>query len=246
MTIVGVIPARWASTRFPGKPLALIGGRTLVARVIERGRMAHSLSEVVVATDDERIASEARKFCRVEMTDPGHRSGTDRVAEVAGRMDCDGVVNIQGDEPLVDPEVIDTVARGLESAGMTTAAAPVTNRDHYRDPAMPKVVVSRSGHALYFSRRTIPCLYGTGKTPEQPWEAHGFLRHIGIYGYRREILSRLVSLPPSPLERAERLEQLRAIENDLDIRVFRVESAGVGVDRPEDVARVEALLIDHA
>jgi 3-deoxy-manno-octulosonate cytidylyltransferase (CMP-KDO synthetase) len=242
MKLLGVIPARYASTRFPGKPLARIAGRPLLEWVVARCRRAASLADVVVATDDERIAAVARGFCRVELTRADHPSGTDRIAEVAARLECDAVINVQGDEPLMDPAVIDAVAGALREAEMSTAATPLRAAD-YADPNVVKVVVSRSGRALYFSRRTIPFLRdaAAGSVEEQV-AAFPFLHHLGIYGYRRETLLRLVQLPPSSLERAERLEQLRALENDFSIAVVTVAHASVGVDVPEDVARVEALL----
>tara|TARA_B100001250_G_scaffold232149_1_gene199301 strand:- start:233 stop:970 length:738 start_codon:yes stop_codon:yes gene_type:complete len=243
MNIIGIIPARYASTRFPGKPLHLIAGKPLLQHVVERCRGATSLSEVIVATDDERIAEVAREFCSVEMTRADHPSGTDRIAEVAARLDCDAVVNVQGDEPLIAPEVIDAVAGALSEAEMTTAATLVNNISDYSDPNVVKVVVSAAGRALYFSRRTIPFVRDlTEESPEQQLQAFPFLKHLGIYGYRCETLRRLVEFPPSPLEQAERLEQLRALENGIEIAVRPVEYEAIGVDVPEDVQRVEALL----
>ncbi len=243
MKVVGIIPARYASTRFPGKPLALLAGKPLIQHVVERCLKARLLSEVIVATDDARIAETARKFCRVEMTAAGHPSGSDRVAEVGARLACDGVVNIQGDEPLIDPAVIDAVAGALAGAEMSTAAAPVRDPREYDNPNVVKVVVNAAGLALYFSRRTIPYLReaASGSVSEQ-LAAFPFLKHLGIYGYRRETLLRLVRFPVSRLEAAEKLEQLRALENGIPIAVVRVEYDGAGVDAPEDVARVESLL----
>ena len=243
MKTVGIIPARYGSTRFPGKPLALIAGRPLVVRVVERVRQARALAEVVVATDDERIRSAVATVCRVEMTSTDHVSGTDRVAEVAARLVCDAVVNVQGDEPLVDPALIDRVAEGLAGAEMVTAATPIGDVRELEDPNVVKVVVSDSGRALYFSRRAIPYLReAVDRSVTEPLAAFPFLRHLGIYGYRRETLARLVRFPVSALESAERLEQLRALSNDVEIRVVMDASCGVGVDTPADVARVEALL----
>jgi 3-deoxy-manno-octulosonate cytidylyltransferase (CMP-KDO synthetase) len=211
--------------------------------VVERVQQAGRLSDVVVATDDDRIARVVSPFCRVEMTSGEHPSGTDRVAEVARRLDCDGVVNVQGDEPLVDPGLIDRLAEGLAGAEMVTAATPLAGADELDDPNVVKVVVSASGRALYFSRRTIPYLReAVDRSVNEQLAAFPFLRHLGIYGYRRETLERLVGFPVSGLEAAECLEQLRALENDVEIRVIRAEERGVGVDRPADVARVEALL----
>ena len=243
MKIVGVIPARYASTRFPGKPLALIGGKPLIQRVIERCKLARSLAEVVVATDDPRIEQVARQFCRVEMTRPEHPTGSDRIAEVVGRSSCDALVNIQGDEPLIDPAVIDAVADALNRAAMSTAATPIQATADYENPNVVKVVVNSLGHALYFSRRTIPYLReAASRSTREQLAAFPFLKHLGIYGYQRETLLRLVKFPVSPLEQAEKLEQLRALENGIQIVVVKVLYDSVGVDLPEDVARVERLL----
>ncbi|MGD0615090.1 MAG: 3-deoxy-manno-octulosonate cytidylyltransferase [Verrucomicrobiota bacterium] len=245
MKILGLIPARYASTRFPGKPLALIAGKPLIQHVVERCRKARSLSEIIVATDDARIADAAGKFCRVEMTRASHPSGTDRIAEAAARCQCDAVVNIQGDEPLMDPAVIDAVARALENQEMSTAAAPIGHPEELENPNVVKVVVNAAGRALYFSRRTIPYLReaASGSVSEQ-LAAFPFLKHVGIYGYRRQTLLRLVQLPVSPLESAENLEQLRALENGIQIAVVKVDYEGASVDVPEDVARVERLMND--
>src|SRR6478609_9185026 len=243
MRIIGIIPARYASTRFPAKALAPIAGKPLVQHVVEQCKKASSLAEVVVATDDEHIASVCRKFCVVEMTRPEHPSGTDRIAEAAARRQCDAVVNIQGDEPLIDPRVIDRVAELLRDNEMSTAAAPLKKVEEYDNPNVNKVVVSAAGRALYFSRRTIPYVRdaATGSIAEQ-LAAFPFLKHLGIYGYRRETLLRLVQYPASPLELAEKLEQLRALENGISISVVRVDNDSVGVDVPGDVQKVERLL----
>jgi 3-deoxy-manno-octulosonate cytidylyltransferase (CMP-KDO synthetase) len=243
MKILGVIPARYASTRFPGKPLAVIAGKPLIQHVVERCRNAKSLSEVIVATDDPRIQDVARKFCRVEMTSPDHPSGSDRIAEVAARCECDAIVNIQGDEPLIDPVVVDAVAGALPREEMSTAATPIRNPDEYDNPNVVKVVVNAASRALYFSRRTIPYLREAAKGPvSEQLAAFPFLKHLGIYGYRRETLLRLVKFPISPLEAAEKLEQLRALENGIPVAVVKVDYDSVGVDVPADVERVERLL----
>jgi 3-deoxy-manno-octulosonate cytidylyltransferase (CMP-KDO synthetase) len=241
--IVGIIPARFASTRFPGKPLALIAGKPLIQRVVEQCQKAKLLSEIIVATDDTRIWEAAQNFCRVEMTRPEHPSGSDRIAEVAERCACDAVVNIQGDEPLIDPAVIDAVANGLAQNEMSTVATRIKNPTELDDPNVVKVVVNAAGCALYFSRRIIPYLReaASGSMSEQ-LAAFAFLKHLGIYGYRRETLLRLVRFPVSPLENAEKLEQLRALENGIQIAVVKVDCDSVGVDMPEDVARVENIL----
>ncbi len=243
MKILGIIPARFASTRFPGKPLALIAGKPLIQHVVEQCRSAKSLSEVVVATDDQRIADVAKSFCRVEMTRNDHPSGSDRIAEVANRNDCDAVVNIQGDEPLIDPSVIDAVANALADNEMSTAATLITEVSEYETSNVVKVVVNSSGRALYFSRRTIPFVRDAASSSAvEQLAAFPFLKHLGIYGYRRETLLRLVTFPVSPLENAEKLEQLRALENGIQIAVVKVNYDSIGVDVPEDVARVEKIL----
>ena len=243
-SVIGIIPARFASTRFPGKPLALLSGKPLIRHVVERCQLAHSLSEVIVATDDERIRKVCAEFCRVEMTRADHPSGTDRIAEVAERCHCDRVVNIQGDEPLINPAVIDAVARALADAEMSTAASPIAETAELDNPNVVKVVVSTNGRALYFSRRTIPYLRdAAGRSSSEQLAAFPFLKHIGIYGFRLGTLLRLVRLPVSTLEQAERLEQLRALENGIEIAVARVEFESIGVDTPEDLVKVDRLLV---
>jgi 3-deoxy-manno-octulosonate cytidylyltransferase (CMP-KDO synthetase) len=262
--VLGIIPARYASTRFPGKPLALIAGQPLIQYVVEQCRKAKSLAEVIVATDDSRIADAVKKFCRVEMTRADHPSGSDRIAEVAARCACDAVVNIQGDEPLIDPKVIDAVAGALAQNEMSTAATRIRQPAELDNPNVVKVVVSAAGRALYFSRRTIPYLREGSARASRAVESASlsthsvdeastatrearvllfpFLKHLGIYGYRRETLLRLVKFPVSPLEAAEKLEQLRALENGVQIAVVTVDYDSVGVDVPEDVAKVENII----
>ena len=243
MNIVGIIPARYASTRFPGKPLALIAGKPLLQHVIAQCKKAKSLTEVIVATDDARIRDLAQKFCRVEMTSPAHPSGSDRIAEVVENITCDAVVNIQGDEPMIEPSVIDAVAGALEQNEMSTAATRIKNPAELDNPNVVKVVVNAAGRALYFSRRTIPYLREAASRPvPEQLAAFAFLKHLGIYGYRRDTLLRLVKFPVSPLEAAEKLEQLRALENGIGIAVVQVNYDSVGVDAPEDVEWVERFL----
>jgi 3-deoxy-manno-octulosonate cytidylyltransferase (CMP-KDO synthetase) len=241
MRIVGIIPARYGSTRFPGKPLALIAGKPLIQHVVERCQKAKTLEEVIVATDDTRVWEVAQAFCRAEMTAPHHPSGTDRIAEVAAHCRCDGIINIQGDEPLIDPAVIDAVAGALAKEEMTTAAAFIETVAEWENPNVVKVVVNATGHALYFSRRSIPFVSDAATGAEQ-LAAFAFLKHLGLYGYRRATLLRLVKWPVSALERAEKLEQLRALENGIAIAVIRVKYDSIGVDVPLDVKRVEKLL----
>ena len=243
MKLIGVIPARYASTRFPGKPLHPIAGIPLIQRVVERCRLSPALSEVIVATDDERIAAFARGFCRVEMTRADHPSGTDRIAEVAARVQADGYINIQGDEPLMDPAVINAVAEALRDSDMSTASTPIQDLAEFDNPNVVKVVTTAGGRALYFSRRTIPYLRDAAQKPlPEQLASYPFQKHLGIYGFRHQTLLRLVEFPVSPLEAAEKLEQLRALENGFSIAVARVNHDSVGVDVPSDVARVEALL----
>ncbi len=243
MKTIGIIPARFASSRFPGKPLHPIAGKPLLQHVIERCQLAKSLSEVIVATDDDRIFALASKFCRAEMTGSDHPSGSDRIAEVASRCECEAVINVQGDEPLMDPAVIDQVAGALENFEMSTAATAIQTEEEWASPNVVKVVTDLAGRALYFSRRTIPYLRDHASLASvDQMNRFPFLKHLGIYGYRRETLLRLVQFPQSPLERAEKLEQLRALENGIAIAVARVDYDSIGVDVPADVARVERLL----
>lgn len=243
MRILGIIPARYASTRFPGKPLHPIAGKPLIQHVVERCQKASALAEIIVATDDARIAEVAKKFCRVEMTSDQHPSGTDRIAEVMCRCEGDAAVNIQGDEPLIDPAVVNSVAKALENAAMSTAATLIKDVAEYDNPNVVKVVVNVAGRALYFSRRTIPFVRdAAGRSNAEQLAAFPFLKHLGIYGYRREALLKLVQFPVSALEAAEKLEQLRALDNGIEIAVVTVQHDSVGVDVPGDVARVEKLL----
>jgi 3-deoxy-manno-octulosonate cytidylyltransferase (CMP-KDO synthetase) len=243
MRIIGVIPARFGSSRFPGKPLHPIAGKPLVQHVVEQCKKAESITEIIVATDDRRIAAAVEGFARVIMTREDHPSGTDRIAEVASLYPADAYVNIQGDEPLIEPSVIDAVAKLLTNAQMTTAVTPISNADDYENPNVVKAVVAQDGYALYFSRRTIPYLRDQSNlSPAQQLAAFPFLRHLGIYGFHRETLLRIVAQPPSPLEVAERLEQLRALELGIRIAVATVIHDSIGVDVPGDVQRVEGIL----
>ena len=245
-----VIPARYASTRLPGKPLIRIAGRPLIQWVYERARRSGA-AEVLVATDDERIAEAARGFgAEVVMTSILHASGTDRIAEVAARRgwgDDEVVVNLQGDEPLMPESLIDQAAGLLAAhagAGIGTLAARIATLGAYLDPNVVKVVTGAAQRALYFSRAPIP--WNRDTAPAGLASQRGFghaRRHIGIYAYRTGALRRLAALPPSPLEQLEKLEQLRALENGFDMRVAdAAEMPGPDVNTPDDVARVEALL----
>lgn len=237
---VAVIPARYGSTRFPGKPLAMVAGKPLIQRVWERAGQAGSISRVIVATDDNRIREAVEGFGgEAMMTRSDHPSGSDRLGEVAEAVQADVIVNVQGDEPLIDPAVIDRVVAPFSSndaPDIVTAATAITSDGEYRSPDVVKVVVDGSGYALYFSRSPVPHSIDAGGWPEA-------LRHIGIYAYDRRALLRFVSLPQGRLERVESLEQLRALENGMRIKVVNVAGhAGIGVDRPEDIKRVEKKL----
>ncbi len=236
MKVAGVIPARWASTRLPGKSLLLIAGKPLVQRVWERASRAASLAALVVATDDERIARAVRAFGgQAVMTRADHPSGTDRVAEAVRGMGADVAINIQGDEPLIDPVLIDRLAACFREPGwdMATAACPITQSRDETAPSVVKVVWDASGRALYFSRLPIPFVRD-GDRAITRW------RHIGIYAYTTAFLNRLLSTPPCELEQAEKLEQLRALNMGGRIKVLETTEAGIGVDTPEDVATAEA------
>jgi len=239
MTAVGVIPARYASTRFPGKPLALIRGVPMIERVYRGCVEASSLDEVRIATDDSRIAEACAAFgAPVEMTRADHASGSDRLAEVAERLDCEIVVNIQGDEPLIVGYVIDAAVKALREApsAVLSTLAHRAPREAWDDPNRVKVVTDRNGRALYFSRSAIPF----ARDPEG--EA-SLLQHVGLYAYRREFLARYAEFAPTPLELTESLEQLRVLENGFEIAVAEIEGwSSCPVDVPEDIARVEALL----
>ena len=244
--VLALIPARWGATRFPGKPLHPIAGKPLVQHVWEQARRASRLTAgVFIATDDERIAAAAAGFgARAILTRPEHLSGTDRVAEAAATLAAGGVaffhvLNVQGDEPLICPDLLDQLADALlgdPTLPMVTAACPLRDPADLLNPNCVKVVLARNGDALYFSRAAIPHPL-PGALATAP-----FLRHQGVYGYRRDFLATFVGWEPSPLERAERLEQLRALENGARIRVIVSEHESLGVDTPEDVARVEASL----
>jgi 3-deoxy-manno-octulosonate cytidylyltransferase (CMP-KDO synthetase) len=233
--VVGIIPARYRSTRLPGKPLALIDGRPMIEHVYRRAERARRLDAVLVATDDERIAEAVDRFGGLAvMTSATHATGTDRVAEVAADLHAQVVVNIQGDEPLIAPDAIDAVVAALES---TTGEATCTLRRRIEDPAdlenpaVVKVVVDEAGFALYFSRAAVPFVR-PGEPAPIAW------RHLGLYAYRRAFLLTFVRLPQTPLERAEGLEQLRALEHGYRIRTVETTTDASGVDTPEDLERV--------
>ena len=242
--IVGVIPSRWGSTRFPGKSLALISGKPMIQWVVERVKQAKKLDAVIVATDDARIADcvQALKIpdVQVAMTRSDHPTGTDRIAEAVQNLAADAVINVQGDEPLIDPELIDELA-GVIASGewdMATAATPIEDEEQISDPSVVKALFNRHGQALYFSRSTIPHI----REPEGVPVNGIYWRHIGIYAYRRDYLLKLVAEPPCALENLEKLEQLRALDMGCRMKVIKTQDFGIGVDTPADVAKAEALL----
>jgi 3-deoxy-manno-octulosonate cytidylyltransferase (CMP-KDO synthetase) len=238
-----LIPARYASTRLPGKPLLRETGKYLIQHVYERACQARCAGLVIVATDDDRIADAVREFGgRVEMTRPDHPSGTDRVAEVARRIAADVVINLQGDEPLIDPASLDLLPELLRrdpDADMATLAVPIRSAEQWHDPTCVKVVRDACGRALYFSRSPIP--FARDAQPDFTRQPPLYLQHLGLYAYRRRFLLSLASLPPEPLEEVEKLEQLRALALGRRIHVGVVEHAGRGVDTPADYERFVAL-----
>lgn len=272
MTTLAIIPARYGSTRFPGKPLADLCGKPLIAHVVERAREARRVDEVIVATDDERIlrAVEAHGG-RAVMTSPDCASGSDRIVEVAAKFPQAAlIVNVQGDEPLMPPEVIDRAIEALESdpeCAVSTTMIRIANEEDYRSPHVVKVVCDREGRALYFSRSPLPNLTRATEEEKQTYGAQfgggasdksdasdrsdvsdtpaipfwGF-KHFGLYVYRREALLKFVSMPPATLERIEKLEQLRFLENGMRIRVVETTLDSIGVDTPEDLERARRIM----
>ncbi|MBV9268028.1 MAG: 3-deoxy-manno-octulosonate cytidylyltransferase [Acidobacteriaceae bacterium] len=237
--ILGVIPARFASTRFPGKALALLAGRPMVQHVYERAKLARYIDDVIVATDDSRIEAAVRQFGgRVRMTSADHASGTDRIAELASTEIAASYVNIQGDEPLIDPEAIDAAVLPMlqdDSVVMTTLKKAITSDAEIQNPNVVKVVTNLAGDAVYFSRSAIPFYRDAGVSRVS------YFKHIGVYVYRRDFLLEYPNLQIGPLETSERLEQLRAIENGHAIRVIETDYESLGVDTVEDLERVNRL-----
>jgi 3-deoxy-manno-octulosonate cytidylyltransferase (CMP-KDO synthetase) len=242
--VVAIIPARYDATRLPGKPLADIAGRPMVEHVYRRTASAPGVDAVVVATDDERIAAAVRAFGGVAMmTGASHRTGTDRIAEVAAALPCEIVVNVQGDEPLIEPEMIEGVIAPLVAdpmLEMSTVCVAISDRSDYTNPNVVKVVKDRAGRALYFSRSPIPHFRSDpGSRIPDP----GPFKHLGLYGYRRTFLLKFATLPQSPLELAESLEQLRALEHGYRIQTVETRHDSIGVDTPEDLERVRRQLL---
>jgi 3-deoxy-manno-octulosonate cytidylyltransferase (CMP-KDO synthetase) len=244
-SIVAVIPSRYGSTRFPGKSLAFIRNKPMVQWVYERAKRSSLLDRVIVATDDRRILKTVRDFGgEAVMTSPEHATGTDRIAEVARYLDCDIVVNVQGDEPLIDPDMIDAAVKPLAedpAISMGTLAKLITDPEEVRNPNVVKVVMDRMGYALYFSRAPIPwdrdqwasktALIDLGA--DGPW-----YKHVGLYVYRRDFLLSYAAMPQTPLEMTEKLEQLRALERGHRIRVVITVHESFGVDIPDDLSKI--------
>jgi 3-deoxy-manno-octulosonate cytidylyltransferase (CMP-KDO synthetase) len=244
MKTIGIIPSRYGSSRFPGKPLVSLAGKPLVVWVVEAARRARALDDVLVATDDERIAEAVRAHgCTAVMTPSALPSGTDRIACAAGSFgDDDILVNIQGDEPLVDPALIDALALKLRLEArwdMATAVTPLRDRADLASKSVVKVVVDKAGGALYFSRAPIPC----DRDNPADLDSGLYVRHLGIYAYRGAFLRRYVAEEPCALEKTEKLEQIRALWMGAKIAVVPAVDEGVGVDTPEDAARVERILL---
>ncbi|MCA9807724.1 MAG: 3-deoxy-manno-octulosonate cytidylyltransferase [Cyanobacteria bacterium HKST-UBA06] len=241
--VYGVIPARYASSRFPGKPLAPIDGKPMILWVVERASQASSLKQVIVATDHDEIKAVVERAGHTAvMTSPDHPSGSDRVWEVVQALpDAQIIVNIQGDEPMVDPVHLDDLVAALQDDNrdddMVTLATPITDPRELDDPNVVKVVVSQNGLALYFSRAPIPYCRNQEASKSTP-----YYRHIGLYGYKKSALQAFVNALPSPLEQTESLEQLRALELGLKIRVIEADTVGVGIDTPADLARLKTAL----
>jgi 3-deoxy-manno-octulosonate cytidylyltransferase (CMP-KDO synthetase) len=243
MKIIGIIPARYASTRFPGKPLAILGGKTVIERVYEQ--VSDVLADAYVATDDQRIMDAVTAFGgKGIMTSPEHKSGTDRIQEAVGKLSYrpDVVVNIQGDEPFIEKEQILSLCQCFEDpiTQIATLGTPFHNMESVENVNSPKIVVDNAGYAMYFSRSIIPFCRNT---PQQEWlSAFPFLKHIGLYAYRTEVLEEITRLPQSSLEIAESLEQLRWLQNGYKINVGITKMETIGIDTPEDLQRAEAFL----
>ena len=245
MKFIGIIPARYASTRFPGKPLAMLGGKTVIQRVYEQ--VSSTLgSEVWVATDDERIFNAVESFGgQAVMTRSDHKSGTDRIEEAAEKTgtDADVIINVQGDEPFVRHSQLETIIRLFDDpqTQIATLGKPFETMEAAENPNSPKIVCDMNSYALYFSRSVIPFVRDKEKqaNPAMPFP---YLKHLGLYAYRREVLGEITKLPQSPLELAESLEQLRWLQNGYRIKVGLTDVETVGIDTPEDLARAEAFL----
>ncbi|MBR6494089.1 MAG: 3-deoxy-manno-octulosonate cytidylyltransferase, partial [Prevotella sp.] len=238
-----IIPARYASTRFPGKPLALLGGKTVIERVYRQ--VSEVVEEVFVATDDERIFREVERFGgRAVMTSPNHRSGTDRIQEAVTTIgtQADVIINVQGDEPFIQASQIEELCRQFDdpTTQIATLGKPFASMEAVENENSPKIVLDNNGFALYFSRSVIPFVRGIDRSR---WlEQFPFLKHIGLYAYRREVLRKITQLPPSSLEQAESLEQLRWLQNGYRIRVGLTDVETIGIDTPDDLKKAEEFL----
>ena len=243
MKFIAIIPARYASTRFPGKPLAVLGGKTVIQRVYEQ--VSKVLDEAYVATDDERIFAAVEAFGgKAVMTRADHKSGTDRIQEAVEKIgsDADVIINVQGDEPFIQPSQIETLMHLFDNpeTQIGTLGKPFDSMEGVENPNSPKIITDNRGFALYFSRSIIP--YIRGKERNEWFNEYPFLKHLGIYAYRREVLAEVTKLPQSSLEKAESLEQLRWLQNGYRIRVGLTDVETVGIDTPEDLQRAEAFL----
>ena len=254
MKFMAIIPARYASTRYPGKPLAILGGKTVIQRVYEQVKSV--LNDVYVATDDERIYNAVTAFGgKAVMTRADHKSGTDRIEEAAEKIEESGkwneesdnvvVINVQGDEPFIQPSQIETLMHLFDApeTQIGTLGKPFESIEAIENPNSPKIVTDNRGFALYFSRSVIP--YIRGKERDSWFGEYPFLKHLGIYAYRREVLAEVTKLPMSSLEKAESLEQLRWLQNGYRIRVGLTDIETVGIDTPEDLTRAEEFLLKH-
>ena len=250
LRFIGIIPARYASTRFPAKPLAMLGGKTVIQRVYEQ--VSSVLDNVCVATDDDRIREAVEAFGgRVVMTSPDHKSGTDRICEAYNKLypstdkdtSTDIIINIQGDEPFIQPSQIKTVMECFNDSHtqIATLGKPFTDIEALKNPNSPKIVVDNYGYAMYFSRSVIPFIRGK---EESEWiGSYPFLKHIGLYAYRSDVLKEVTKLPQSSLELAESLEQLRWLQNGYRIKVGLTDVETIGIDAPEDLEKAEAFLL---
>ena len=247
MKFIAIIPARYGSTRFPGKPLAMLGGKTVIQRVYEQAM--NVLHEAYVATDDDRIQKAVEQFGgKAIMTSPNHKSGTDRIQEAATKIgtDADVIINIQGDEPFIHASQLDTVKSLFDDpqTQIATLGKPFESMEAVESPNSPKIVCDLNGYALYFSRSVIP--YVRGHEPKDWLKNFPYLKHIGLYAYRREVLAQITQLPQSPLEQAESLEQLRWLQNGYRIKVGLTDVETVGIDTPDDLKWAEAFLRESA
>ena len=245
MKFMAIIPARYASTRFPGKPLAVLGGKTVIQRVFEQ--VSSVLSEVYVATDDQRIYDCVEGFGgKAVMTREDHKSGTDRIEEAVEKIgtDADVIINVQGDEPFIQPSQVDTLMHLFDApeTQIGTLGKLFESMEAVENPNSPKIVTDNRGFALYFSRSVIP--YIRGRERNDWFGQYPFLKHLGIYAYRREVLAEVTRLPQSSLEKAESLEQLRWLQNGYRIRVGLTDVETIGIDTPEDLQRAEQFLLE--